>query len=297
MCQRIVALVACAWFLLPADHASGQDLEPRRWTPMPAGMEVLGAGFGVTRGDVFFDPALQIEDAELEAQTIALSYVHAFRLGGRLARFDVVVPWQNIRYEGLLEGMPATTARVGLMDTAFRLSVILAGARPDPAAKAQTVIGAALMVVAPFGEYDGAKLINLGQNRWVFRPQAGIVHTRGRWSWELTGSAYFYTDNNDFYGNVTREQDPLLELQGHIVYSLPRQGHWLSLSAGYGGNGNSIINGNRVDDDMRQMLTSLSWGMPLGKAQSLKLAYLRSRTNVNRGSDTDTLAVAWSMRF
>ena len=297
MRKRTAVPAICAWLLFLSGQAAGQDLEPRRWTPVPAGVEIVGLGFGVTQGEVYFDPGLQIEDAELEAQTAALSYVHAFGLGSRLARFDVAVPWQHIRYDGLLQGQPATTARTGRMDTTFRLSVLLAGAEPDPAAKSQTVIGVALAVTAPFGEYDGARLINLGQNRWVFRPQAGIVHTRGRWSYEVTGSAYLFTDNGDFYGRATREQDPLFTLQAHLVYSLPGSGHWLSLGAGYGGAGNTIINGNRVDDDLRQFLWSLSWGMPLTGRQGLKFAYLESLTHTNKGSDTKTLAVAWTRRF
>jgi len=120
---------------------------------------------------------------------------------------------------------------------------------------------------------------------------------RGRWSYELTASAYFFTDNDDFYGNTTREQDPLFAMQAHIIYALPRPGHWLSVSAGLGGYGRSIISGNRIDDEMRQSLGSLSWGIPLTLNQSLKLAYIRSRTNTSRGSDTDTLAIAWSRRF
>jgi len=297
MREGIAVPAVCAWFILSSGHAAGQDLEPRRWTPVPAGVEVVGIGAGFTRGDVYFDPGLQIEDAELEAQTVGLSYVHAFMLGSRLARFDVAAPWQHIRYNGLLQGEPATTARTGRMDSTFRLSVLLAGADPDPAATSHTVIGAAIAVTAPFGEYDGHKLINLGQNRWVFRPQLGIVHTRGRWSYELTGSAYFFTDNDDFYGNATREQDPLFAIQGHLIYSLPRPGYWLSLSAGYGGAGNTIINGNRIDDDLRQFLWSLSWGMPLTSRQGLKFAYVESFTHTNTGSDTRTLAVAWTRRF
>jgi hypothetical protein len=37
--------------------------------------------------------------------------------------------------------------------------------------------------------------------------------------------------------------------------------------------------------------------MPVGKTQGVKIAYVRSRTNTNTGSDTDSLAIAWSHRF
>ena len=283
--------------LSAASFAWGQDLEPRRWTPLPPGINVVGSGLVLTTGDVLFDPALQIEDATVDAETVALSYVRSFTLGGKLARFDVSVPWQHAKYKGLLEGEPASATRVGLLDPTFRLSVILAGGTPDPTAKSNTVFGAAIAVIAPLGEYDEQFLINLGQNRWVFRPQAGFVHTRGRWSFELTASGYFYTDNDEFFMGQTREQDPLFAVQAHAIYSLAWQGHWTSLSFGYGGNGQSIIDGNRVDDDQRLSLAALSYGMPISRTQSLKFSFVRSRTNRDRGSDTDSFAIGWSLRF
>lgn len=283
--------------LIVVNQAASQDLEPRRWSPVPPGINVIGAGIVGSQGDIFFDPALQIEDATVDAETLAISYVRSFRLGRKLARIDFVQPWQHARYRGLLEGEPASAVRVGLMDPTVRLSVILAGDTPDPTAKSNTVVGAAIAVIAPLGEYSEQFLINLGQNRWVFRPQIGFVHSRGQWSYELTGSAFFFTDNDEFFEGATREQDPLFALQGHVIYARKKQGHWAALSVGYGGNGQSVIDGNRVDDDQRLSLAALSYGLPLGSRQSLKFAYLRSRTNTGKGSDVDSLAIAWSIRF
>ena len=295
--KALVAYLLVVSLMAIPGRAGAQDLEPRRWTPLPPGTNVVGGGLALTQGDVLFDPALQVEDAEVEAETLGISYVRAFRLGSKLARFDVALPWQHARYTGLLQGEPATTARVGLMDPTVRVSMILAGAERQPAAESHTVVGAALAVIVPVGEYMEDRLINLGQNRWVFRPQVGFVHTRGRWSYELTGSAFLFTDNDEFYGNTTREQDPLFAVQAHVIYAMSRPGYWVSLSAGYGGNGQSIIDGNRADDDQRQFLSALSYGMPLGRKQGLKFAYVRSRTNTSKGSDTDTLAIAWSLLF
>ena len=283
--------------ILASGPAFTQDLEPRRWTPLPPGLNVIGAGIVGTEGNVFFDPALQIENAEMDATSAAVSYVRSFSLGGRLARFDVVVPWQNVTWSGILEGQPASATRVGLSDPTMRVSVILAGGAPDPTASSNTVVGAAIAVTVPLGEYQEDKLLNLGQNRYVLRPQIGFVHTRGQWSYELTGSGFFYTDNDEFFGGVTRKQDPLYAVQGHLIYSLKKPGYWTSLSAGYGGNGQSIINGNRADDSKRLFLSALSFGMPLGNRQGLKFAYIRGRTNTKNGSDTDSLALAWSIRF
>jgi hypothetical protein len=43
--------------------AQAQDLEPRRWSHLPTGLNVIGIGTGWTDGDILFDPVLLIEDA------------------------------------------------------------------------------------------------------------------------------------------------------------------------------------------------------------------------------------------
>jgi hypothetical protein len=283
--------------LIPLGQSRAQDIEPRRWTPLPPGLNFVGAGIADTTGNISFDPALRIENARLHAKTAGVSYIRSFSMTGRMARFDISVPWQNAYWSGLLDGQPASATRVGLADPILRLSVILAGATPDPTAASNTVFGVAMSVTLPMGEYFADKLLNLGQNRYVFRPQAGFVHTRGQWSFELTGSAFIYTDNDEFYGGITLAQDPLLAVQGHAIYSFKKPGYWASLSTAYGWGGESVIAGSRSDDDRRQFLSALSAGVPLGSRQSVKLAYIRNSTNANTGASTNTVALGWSLRF
>ena len=170
---------------------------------MPVGTNIAGLAYFYTEGDVFFDPVLSIEDAQVESQRLVASYAHWFDLSGKTGRVDLILPYQTTRWDGLLSGVPASAEREGLADPWVRLSVNFAGA-PALEGKAyldhraahpiHTVAGVALGVSLPVGEYQEDKLLNLGQNRFVIRPQAGVVHTRGRWSYELTGSAFFFTD-------------------------------------------------------------------------------------------------------
>ncbi|MGI9324726.1 MAG: transporter [Pseudomonadales bacterium] len=285
--------------------ATAQDLEPRRWTPLPLATKVIGMGYGYTTGDLFFDPVLQVEDAQLDLDTLALSYVQSFAVLGKPVRFDLLLPWQTARWDGRLAGQPTSVERVGLADPWLRLSTNLIG---DPALRGgefaakmaaqpvRTVVGAALSVTVPVGEYLDEKLLNLGQNRYIIRPQIGVLHSRGPWSFEFTGSIFFYTDNNDFFGGVTREQDPLYALQTHVVRVF-KPGLWASFGAGYGWGGRSKINGEDKDDERGDVLLALSLGVPLSRAQGLKFAYVRGEAGSDVGADTDTLTLAWSMRF
>jgi hypothetical protein len=113
--------------LLLSSPAPAQDVEPRRWTHPPVGMNVLGAGVLYTDGDIAFDPPLELKDATVEVKTVLVSYLRAFDLAGMSARFDVRVPYQDSRWEGLLEGEPASTERHGLAGPRVRLSVNFTG--------------------------------------------------------------------------------------------------------------------------------------------------------------------------
>ena len=291
--------------LLPPGSALGQDLEPRRWTLLPAGTDVLGAGYIATDGDVFFDPVLLVEDTEVDVETVGLSYVRSFSLAGKMLRFDALIPWQHARWEGLLDGVPTGVTRKGFADPLLRLSVNLLGApsanqggaqKPAVARSSNTVAGAAIAMTVPVGEYKKDKLLNLGQNRFIIRPQIGVVHTRGSWSYELTGSTFFFTDNDEFWDGNRREQEPLYAVQTHVIRTFGR-GRWASLSAGYGWGGESTVNDDRKNDDARLFLSALTVGFPISRSQGLRFAYIRGRTHADTGADTDSLAIAWSVRY
>ncbi|NCF72865.1 MAG: transporter [Gammaproteobacteria bacterium] len=295
--NKTARLVAFNIALFSLGQAAAQDIEPRRWTPLPAGINLLGAGYVQVEGDVFFNPVLKIEDGTVSGQAAAISYVRSFAVGERLARLDVLLPWANMRWSGLLDGSPATVSRVGLTDPSVRLSMILAGGKPDKLATSHTVVGAAIKISVPMGEYFDDKLLNLGENRFIVRPQIGVLHTRGNWSYELTGSVFLYGDNNDFYGNSTLQQEPLYAAQAHVIRTFDKPGYWVALSAGYGWDGQSTVDGTRADDSRRLSLSALAVGIPVGTKQGLKFAYVRSRTNTSTGGDVDSVSVGWSYRF
>jgi hypothetical protein len=285
--------------------AVAQDIEPRRWTHLPVGTNVLGVGYLYTTGDIGTDPVSRLQDVDLELHTAVVSYNHYFPLFEKTARLDVQLPFQSGHWEGLVDGVPAAASRDGLADPRIRLSVNFAGA---PALRGQefleyqqqhetnTAVGAALALWLPLGEYKEDKLINLGQNRFVIEPQLGVVHTRGPWSFELTGSAFLYTDNDEFFGGSTLEQDPFYTVQAHVVRTF-KQRWWVSAGAAYGWGGESKINGVNNDDQEENLLYGLSFGFPVGSAQAVRLGYARGRAFADVGTDSHSFLVSWTLRF
>jgi hypothetical protein len=279
-----------------------QDLEPRRWTPLPSGTTIVGIAVGHNTSSLNFDPLLEIDDADSNRDFLILNVTHFFSLTGKSLRFDALLPFHNAKWDGLLRGEAAKAQRTGLADPRFRLSVNLYGA-PDegknPSKKpTNTVVGAAIAVNVPWGENHEDKLLNLGNNRYTIRPQIGVVHTRGPWSYELTGSVFFFTDNNDFFNGNKMEQDPFYAVQTHIIRVFS-PGVWASLSAGYGEGSRSTVNGKQNDDRRDGFIAALSGGVPITANQGVKLSYIWSEINTNTAKivHSDTVVLAWSIRF
>jgi hypothetical protein len=279
-----------------------QELEPRRWSHLPIGGNFAGVGYAYTEADISFDPVLRIEDGEMELHTWAAKYIRTFELFEKSARIDLVQAYQRGRWHGLVDGVPKSVRRGGLSDSVMRFAINLYGAPPlkgkeFAAYRAKvdvvTIVGTALVVQLPTGEYKDGKLINLGTNRYTFRPQLGVVHNRGKWSMELTGAVYIYTDNNDFFNGNKLENDPLYTLQTHLVYNF-RPGLWAAAGAGYGYGGESTVNGEKKNDRKENIGWAFSLGYPITPQLGVKVGYLGIRNQKSIGQDSDSIGVACS---
>lgn len=278
------------------------ELVPRRWTHLPLGTSFAGGGYAQTKGDIVLDPVLLAEDVKMEMDTWVFKYIHSFELANKSASLSLSQAHHNARWSGLLDGVPTSVQRVGLSDPILRLAVNLKGAPPLSGKEFQayrarqdneTIVGVGLSLQFPLGEYLDDKLLNLGSNRFVLRSRAGVVHKRGNWVMEVTGAAWFYFDNDDFYNGNKLEQDPWLTVQGHLIRNF-RPGVWTGLSVGYGYGGESTINGLAKDDRRRDAAWAVGFGFPLAARVSAKIEYVGKRTRTSTGLDSDSFALAIS---
>jgi hypothetical protein len=288
--------------LASATLAEAQELQPRRWTHLPMGANFLGGGYAYTDGELSFDPVLKIEDASFEMHSLAVKYIRSFELLGKSARIDLAGAYQVGTWEGTLNGAPARVTRNGWADPMVRLAVNLFGAPPlegqefakyRAGIERETIVGAGLAVQVPLGEYFDDKLINLGSNRFTIRPQLGVVHSRGSWSFELTGSAWIFTDNDDFFDGKALEQDPFFTIQGHVVYSF-RPGLWVAGGLAYGLGQESTVDGDDKDDRKQNLVWGLSVGYPITRKFGVKVGYLGTRAQADTGIDFDRFVASAS---
>jgi hypothetical protein len=295
----------CALGLASTLEVAAQDLEARRWTHLPVGTNIAGVGYGYTTGDLSFDPVLRIDNAQVELHTILASYNRYFSVGDMTARVDVQVPYQLGTWDGLVNGVPMTVHRNGFGDPRIRLSLDFLGA---PALEAKefmdyiqaepdrTIAGVGLATRVPLGQNDSDHLINLGEHRFSFQPQLGVVQYLGPWSFEATASLFAYTDNDDFFGGNRLDQDPIYAIQLHVVRTF-EAGWWVSAGSAYGRGGRTSINGGADSDVRSNLLYGISGGMSPAPGQSISLTYIRHVALSKVGGDYHNILVGWAIRF
>ena len=297
----ITARLCAVCLLLAASAVVAQELEPRRWSHLPVGANFVGIGVSYNDQNIKFNPTLQLENVTGDVYTAAVSYVRVLDVFGKSGRIDVLLPYTTASWDGLLEGVPASTRRHGFNDPHVRFAVNFIGSPAQRGAEfrrytVNTIVGAAVDITVPVGEYRDAKLINLSDNRWVLKPQFGVVHNWAKWSAEVTASAWFYQDNDDFFGGKTLEQDPLYGLQTHLIYTF-KPGFWASVSAAYGTGGQTSVDNVDALDRISKTLMGISAGLPIDRQQGIKATYLRGDTRKDTGSDDNILLFVYSLMW
>lgn len=286
--------------LLGTSRIAAQDLEPRAYSPAPVGTNFVIVNYSHTSGDVLLDPSLPIQNANVEFNAAAIGYYHSFGLLGRQTTVALGLPYVWGSGTGLLNGTPASIYRSGLGDPSLRISYNLYGSRaltPEEFKKrhSKTVIGVSVLMTAPFGQYDPRLLINIGTNRWSFRPQIGFSREVHRWTLDLYLGGYFFTENSNFFGGRVRDQSPIGATQVHVSYTI-RRGMWAAADGIYYTGGRTTINGIRGNDLQQNVRVGLTFSLPIAKAQSLKFQYTWGAVTRIGGNFT-TASITYQFRF
>lgn len=294
--RLIIAVIA----ILLLGQATAQDLDPRRYTNIPVGQNFLALAFSYSEGDVNFSSSIPLSDANIRVDGPALAYLRTFAIAGKSASVDVLLPYACVAGSAALDGERASRDVCGLGDTALRVSYNFFGA---PAAelrefvrqKKTIVVGASVQIGAPTGQYDADKLLNIGANRWYIKPEIGVTVPWNKWSFELSAGVRLFTDNSEFIGDVNVAQDPLYNIQSHVIYDLsPRQ--WVSLDGNYFFGGDTTVDGVPSESRQKNSRLGLTWTLALNSKHLLK--FLAHTGVIGRiSNDSDTFTVAWSYRW
>ena len=73
------------------------EMEPRKWSHLPMGVNFAGIAYAYTEADIGFDPVLELENVEMEKHTWAGKYIRTFELLNKSARIDLTQGYQKAK--------------------------------------------------------------------------------------------------------------------------------------------------------------------------------------------------------
>ena len=271
--------------LVPIGSAA-QELSPRAYWPTPVGTRVATLGYSHQSGDVLPDRSLPLTGVDSSFGSIYIGYRHTFSLWDRTANITFDVPYIDGTTVGTRDGELDLVRRFnGVGDLAATLSVNILGAPAmtreefgQMRSSFRHILGVSLKFVAPTGNYDSNRLINVGANRWAMKAEVGYITVlKPKWVLETSLGAWFFQDNDDFLG-TTKEQNPVMSIQGHLIHRF-RPGWWASLDMNYYRGGRSTIGGQRFEDLQRDSKIGATLAFPFALGHLVKLGYTNGSIN------------------
>jgi hypothetical protein len=296
---RVVCLGAGVLCLPPAAAPlSAQDLDPRAYAHIPVNGTFLIWGFAVSDGGVVSDPTLPVTDVNATVETPSLGVARSFSLFGKTAQAFGVLPYSWAQVSGRVLEESRSISRAGLSDARLRLSLLVRGAPAASVAQIakaprRTILGTSLTVVAPTGQFFPDRLINLGTNRWAFKPEFAVSKPMGqKWLLDMYSALWLFTANDTYYpGTTTRTQAPMGAFQAHLSYNFTRL-LWAAFDATYYVGGRSTIDGVENNDRQSNTRVGATVAFPVGRRHAIKLAVSKGAI-VRSGADFTTFSFGW----
>lgn len=183
----------------------------------------------------------------------------------------------------------------GQSDSGIVDSTVLATFWFVNAPKEKFWVGFSPYITMPIGHYNKNKSFNLGNNRWAFKPELGIVKGFGeRFYADFIVNGEFYTDNDDYVGGKL-SQDPVLGIETHLSYDITKQ-WYVSLDYFYNYGGETKVAGVRQDNQLSNHGLGVSFFWMVGSNNQLMIEY-RNDFSVKNGPATDTFGARWAYFF
>jgi len=298
--KNLFLIVSVIIFLSGISAAYSQELEPRSYTNIPVGLNFIVAGYAYSAGGVLFDPAVPLENANIKIHGSVLAYARSIKIGNMSGKIDMIVPYAWLSGSADFEGQTVSREVSGLGDPRLRMTVNFVGAPALPLSgfkdyKQDLIIGASIQVFMPLSQYDPDRIVNIGTNRFTFKPELGISRKFGPLYLELAVGASFYTTNHEFYQGKARSQAPIGSIQGHVIYSF-KGGIWAALNGTYYWGGSTTVDGVQGNDLQKNTRFGFTFALPVNIHHSLKFN-VSTGVSTRTGSDFNLMSVVWQYRW
>lgn len=286
MKKRLLFVWSALAFLHSPDHARAQFTDARNYDNAPIGVNQLGVGYAFGHGSGSIDPSLAIAGANLNLNQVTIEYARYFGLFHRLMRVEAAVPVAHLA--GAVTGSTIEGSTAASGDSSYAATMLLKGGPALSVAqfddyRPATVLGVSLTVTAPTGRYNADRILNLGSDRWSFKPEIAWSHPFGpeqKWQLDAYANGHFYTDNTAYRGRRVLRQEPLAGCEGHISYSF-KGNVWISLDTRYSFRGTTFVDGVDQGNAQQNLIVGSEMNWSINARHSLLLAVAKAAVHHN----------------
>lgn len=269
----------------------------RDWLNVPIDMNFFYLYYTYSSSETAINAPLPVEGADVSAQVPILRYARTFELGGRIAGFQLVVPYAFVDADLTDTRVNRSVDGIGDVTAIFLANIFGAPALSRAAFASwqpETFLTGAVSVTAPTGSYDSNRLINPGKNRWALKPQLawGSPITAQDWI-TVNGAVEFYQENDAYYRGRSLKQDPLATIDMHYSRSLNRA-MWVSADAIYTYGGETRVDGQRKDNEQNTLRLGVSGSMSLSPTDAVSMAVTRTVAKQSHTADATTFQINYS---
>jgi hypothetical protein len=267
--------VCCSLVILYwPERALAQFTDAHAYDNNPVGVNQLESTYAEAHGNASVDPSLVIADAKLNVNQVSVDYTRHFGLAHRLAWVEATLPIAHLG--GSISGTEIRGSTSGTGDSVYALGMLVKGGPALTAAQFDsytptTIVGVSFTFTAPTGRYDADKILNLGSDRWSFKPELALSHPFGpehKWQIDAYANAYFYTDNTTYHGREILRQQPLTGLEGHVSYSFNDR-LWISSDTRYSFRGATVVDGVDQNNGQQNVIVGSEMQISINSGHSL----------------------------
>jgi hypothetical protein len=274
-----------------SDRGYAQFTEAHSYDNAPVGVNEVELAYAYAHSNASIDTSLVVAGAKFNLNQGTITYTRYFGFLHRVSWLEASVPIAGLG--GSVSGTNIHSSATGAGDSSYAVTALLKGGPALSVAQFEeyrptTTVGVSFTVTAPTGSYNANKLLNLGTDRWSFKPEIALSQPFGseqKWQCDLYAHAYFFTDNTSYHGVEVLRQQPLPGLEGHVSYFFVHNA-WASIDTLYSFRGETVVNGVKQNDAQTNFALGSEVNVSLNRQNSLVFQFAKALVHHNGPSIT-----------
>ena len=255
-----------------------------------------------TRSNTEADLDISNPGSESRINVGSFAYARIMSIFGRTGGPGFSIPYISVDSEDSETGQSLMDLE-GWGDPALTFDVNIFGADAMPREQfvltpSRTYLGLHLAAGTPWGSYDADSATNLGGNRWSGKATVNYSITGDEGvSWlDFYAAAKVFGDNDDYFGNRERSQDPLLSFETHYSHNINSK-VWLGGGLAYSYGGQVAVDGLETGVAQNTVKGIVSSGFRLWKGSTGIISYNHTLIRPDASPKEGTLMLQLILTF